>query len=130
MISEYYEIKDKRAIHNTFYKILKSIANDQKFTDEARNTAKELIEKRIVNSYFESQERIKSRDEAIALLEKQLLDNDCEIGRLKDQLTEYCCEINRLKNEIARRDDEIREFIKKDIPEAYEKKTNFPLYDR
>ncbi|CAB4442674.1 unnamed protein product [Rhizophagus irregularis] len=62
---------------------------------------------------FESQERIKSRDEAIALLEKQLLDNDCEIGRLKDQLTEYSCEINRLKNEIARRDDEIRNLLRK-----------------
>jgi hypothetical protein len=49
MISEYYEINDKRVIHNMFYKMLKSVANDQNLTEDARNIAKELIEKRMVS---------------------------------------------------------------------------------
>ncbi|GBC06341.1 hypothetical protein RclHR1_06780005 [Rhizophagus clarus] len=50
MFSEYYEVKDRRAVHNIFYKILKSVANDQSATVEVRNTAKELIERKIVSA--------------------------------------------------------------------------------
>ncbi|RGB31103.1 hypothetical protein C1646_764466 [Rhizophagus diaphanus] len=50
MISEYYEINDKRVIHNIFYKTLKSVANDQNLTEDSRNIAKELIEKRMCDT--------------------------------------------------------------------------------
>lgn len=50
MISEYYKINDKRVIHNAFYKALKSVANDQNFTEEARQNAKELIKKKMVSA--------------------------------------------------------------------------------
>ncbi|CAB4411211.1 unnamed protein product [Rhizophagus irregularis] len=50
MISEYYEINDKRVIHNMFYKMLKSVANDQNLTEDACNIAKELIEKRMCDT--------------------------------------------------------------------------------
>ncbi|CAJ0833377.1 14291_t:CDS:2 [Entrophospora sp. SA101] len=46
MIAEYYESTNKRTIHNVFYKTLKGIENDQNFTEEVHQIAKELIKKK------------------------------------------------------------------------------------
>ncbi|CAH1768556.1 8862_t:CDS:2, partial [Entrophospora sp. SA101] len=48
MIAEYYESTNKRTIHNVFYKTLKGIENDQNFTEEVHQIAKELIKKKKV----------------------------------------------------------------------------------
>lgn len=40
MISEYYEVNNKRVIYNIFYKTLKSVANDQNLTENSCNIAK------------------------------------------------------------------------------------------
>ncbi|PKC67232.1 hypothetical protein RhiirA1_393881 [Rhizophagus irregularis] len=48
MINEYYENTDKRNINNAFYKALKDVENNQTFTEEASQIAKELIKKKRV----------------------------------------------------------------------------------
>jgi hypothetical protein len=50
MITEYYEITDKRTINNAFYKTLEGVENDQNCTEEGRQIAKKLIKKKKVSA--------------------------------------------------------------------------------
>lgn len=52
MINEYYENTDKRNINNAFYKALKDVENNQTFTEEASQIAKELIKKKRVSTIW------------------------------------------------------------------------------
>jgi hypothetical protein len=52
MINEYYENTDKRNINNAFYKALKDVENNQTFTEEACQIAKELIKKKRVSTIW------------------------------------------------------------------------------
>uniref|UniRef100_U9TKK6 Uncharacterized protein n=1 Tax=Rhizophagus irregularis (strain DAOM 181602 / DAOM 197198 / MUCL 43194) TaxID=747089 RepID=U9TKK6_RHIID len=60
MINEYYENTDKRNINNAFYKALKDVENNQTFTEEASQIAKELIKKKRIQIVHPPQKREKS----------------------------------------------------------------------